>query len=230
MATKPDSNFKIEAFCDRIDAYFEGERADIARRDINRYFESESETFTGRHYEALADVDQPNIITERDLLAVEMLSVTVPPRVSVWILGDGRERIQTILQDVPTDKELSECPEAITKDGPLVQLWKLLRYEADWPVGRGKGNGMGRTKTSKLIAVKRPMLAPVLDNVVCSALGPVSDFWSAFAVAFQDGKRREQIQNVRPAACPASLLRVIDVVVWMAEQHPRPDDIPVRPR
>ena len=39
-------------FCRRLDAYFTGERRAIATRDLERYFESDDEPFTGRWFEA----------------------------------------------------------------------------------------------------------------------------------------------------------------------------------
>jgi hypothetical protein len=80
---------QLAGFCRRLDLHFRGERAALASRDLHRYLHSDEETFTGRWFEVLADNARPNDITERDLLAVEMLSVTIPPRVSAWILGEG---------------------------------------------------------------------------------------------------------------------------------------------
>lgn len=216
---------QLDEFCRRLDARFTGERSEIARRDLDRYLNTEP--FTGRKFEELRDAAHPDVITEKDLVAVEMLSVTIPPRVSIWILRDGREQISSILADVPTDLDLWERPALVHEGGRLLDLWRLLSRTANWPEGRPGANEMGRTKTSKLIAAKRPRLAPVLDTVVCDALGPVTDRWEAFAHALGDEQRRELIEAVRPDGCQLSVLRVIDVVVWMAASHPLDGDPPI---
>lgn len=115
-------------------------------------------------------------------------------------------------------------PSLVHHDARLLDLWHLLGRRANWPSDLSGGNGMGRTKISKLIAAKRPRLAPVLDSVVCDALGPVKDRWEAFAHVLCDETRRTKIERAVPAGWEISLLRVIDVVVWMAHRHPRNGD------
>jgi len=111
--------------------------------------------------------------------------------------------------------------------GPMLNLWRLLSRDANWPESRPGGNDVGIAKTSKLIAAKRPRLAPILDSVVCDALGPVKDRWEAFAHAMIDPKRRDRIERAVPDGVEIGVLRAVDVVVvWMAGRHPRSDDSP----
>lgn len=224
MGTPNNTPERQTQFGHRLDLHVGAERAPLATRDLERYLHSTKEPFTGRWFETLTDTDRPNVITEQDLVAVEMLSVTIPPRVSLWVLGEGREQIEEILANVPTNVDLWDRPDLVQEGGDLVRLWRLLSRTANWPTEPLRANYMGRTKTSKLIATKRPRLAPVLDSVVCDALGPVNDRWEAFAHALADEERRRRIRSVVPDGCELSLLRVIDVVVWMAHRHPRPDD------
>jgi hypothetical protein len=77
-------------------ALFE-EDAKTARKDLKRYMEG----FTGSHFEALADTEEPNRITERDILAVSMLSVDVPAATTIWLLGEGAARVSALLTKVP---------------------------------------------------------------------------------------------------------------------------------
>ena len=210
---------QLKAFAARIDSYFIGQRAKIATRDLQRYFLSEDETFTGRHFERFADNDHPNRITERDLIAIEMLSVTLPPRAAIWVLGQGQARISVELDNLPANVDLWEHPDLMRPGGPMINLWRLLSRDANWPEGRSGGNDVGKAKTSKLIAAKRPRLAPILDSVVCDALGPVKDRWEAFAHAMADPERRDRIERALPDGIEIGVLRAVDVVVWMAGRH-----------
>lgn len=59
--------------------------AETARNDLKRYMES----FTGSRFNTLANAEQPNRITERDILAVSMLSVNIPAETTIWLLEEG---------------------------------------------------------------------------------------------------------------------------------------------
>ena len=74
---------------------------------------------------------------------------------------------------------------------------------------------MGPTTISKLLAAKRPRLVPVTDSVVVKTL-PSAGHWAAFANALKDRDIRTTVEQATSEA-PAhlSLLRRIDVVVWM---------------
>lgn len=95
--------------------------------------------------------------------------------------------------------------------GPASLLWQLLRRGND---------GMGRTRTSKLIAAKRPRLIPIWDSFVEQATGlDTSDYWRQFqAVLAADDcaiwtwltQIRSAVPNV-PAA--VSNLRILDVLL-----------------
>jgi Family of unknown function (DUF6308) len=86
---------------------------------------------------------------------------------------------------------------------------------------------MGHTVKSKLLAAKQPQLLPVLDSVVCEALGERSDFWAAFRYALRTPESR-LLTSVRAVPqAEVSLLRAIDVVVGMANRHPLPGDPPL---
>jgi len=171
----------------------------------------------------MASADHPNHITADDLLAVTMLGVTVPPECAIWMLNDGSGGITALLEQLPSDIDIWEADDHIF--GVAEQLWHLLN-QADWPDPGSRANGMGRTIKSKLLAAKRPRLLPVLDSVVCEALGERSDFWSAFRFALRTPESR-LLTAVRAPGNDLSLLRAIDVVVWMANRHPLPDDPPL---
>lgn len=212
----------LKRFEDRLLAYFTGARADIATRDVNRYIGLE--TFTGRLFEELANTEEPNRITAKDLVAVTALGVVVPPKCAFWILNDGGPAISRLLEQLPADIDIWEADD--TTFAIAEELWALLNT-ADWPQPGSGANGMGRTIKSKLLAAKRPRLLPVLDSVVCEALGERADFWSAFRYALRTPESR-LLTSVRVVPRgDLSLLRAIDIVVWMANRHPQPGDPPL---
>lgn len=58
------------------------EDAETARKDLKTYMES----YTGSRFDTLADAEHPNRITQRDIVAVSMLSVDVPAATTIWLL------------------------------------------------------------------------------------------------------------------------------------------------
>ncbi len=155
-----------------------------------------------------------------------MLSVTVPARAALYLLsGDGIERTEELLADVPTNVDLwhDGAADAMRRGGPAWQLWNLVRT-ASWPrpfdsVGH---NDVGPTIASKLLAAKRPRLVPIEDTVVRDALGPEVNKWSSWRDALRDESLRDLIAD-RTSSAPdhMSLLRRIDVVVWMRNRPSR---------
>jgi hypothetical protein len=206
------------AFTGAVTAHFTGENAAVATRAVARYYLEEP--FTGRYFDLLRDDGRPHEIAARDLVAVEMLSIRVPPRVSAWLLDTGRRQVSDLLRQVPDDVDIWDAGDALARDGALWQLWDLLGT-ACWPEPT-QANGMGRTIRSKLLAAKRPRLVPVLDDVVCGALPPVDNYWAAFQTALSTSEAR-LLTSVPTAAAGehVPLLRRVDVVLWMAH---RPSD------
>ena len=65
--------------------------------------------FTGSHFESLgADQNLPNQITASDLLAVGTLSVNVPARANIALLGELSEEISGLLAQIPADIRMGE--------------------------------------------------------------------------------------------------------------------------
>ena len=205
-------------FTDRLVAHLSRGSFCFARRDIDRYLRTES--FTGRFFEEFIDVDHPNEVTARDLIAVEMLSVQVPANVTIWLLDEGRRPITRLLEQVPADIDIWEATDE--QFDALERLWTLLDT-AFWPTQR-RGNGMGATKKSKLIAAKRPRMAPVIDSVVTAALGSPPNMWDAYRYAFDQPEFRELSTSAVGDRGKLSLLRSVDVAVWMANTHPESGD------
>jgi hypothetical protein len=81
--------------------------------------------------------------------------------------------------------------------------------------------GIGWVTANKLCARKRPLLLPVYDTVVKAALQPTrQSFWEPLRNEFADGELQSRLMELRDeAGVPnLSLLRVLDVAVWMRNQ------------
>ncbi len=197
-------------FTEALLGFFTSDDGAAAADSIGRYFD---EHYTGSQFELLVDED-PNHITAKDIVAVSMLGVDIPAAVSVWLLSDeGQDEANLHLAEVPAGIDLWEEPSLLAPDGHLQALWDLLASGC-WPTHKFN-NYMGPTKISKLLAAKRPRLVPVTDSVVIKML-PSPGHWDDFASALGDPTVRSTIERATSKA-PAhlSLLRRIDIVIWM---------------
>jgi hypothetical protein len=196
------------AFTERLLEQF---TPDKAEKLLAAFAEYEAR-FTGSHFERLADTD-PNAITANDIVAVSTLSVEIPAGVAVWLLSEGQQRVSTLLAGVHKDVDLWEDPSLLAPDSDLWQLWGVL-MTACWPASKA-GNGMGRTKLSKLLSAKRPRLVPVVDSVISTVL-PSMTYWADFTEALRDDDVRATIEDATATAPDhLSLLRRIDIAIWM---------------
>jgi hypothetical protein len=204
---------------DQLSLLLDGEQAN---RDLRRYYgvglgKRELPPFAGGRFEFLGGGgDRPETcdeFTASDLLAVQLLSVQVPPRVALDLLEGGLgEEAAEFLGQIPTSVRLWDdaAEHLIKKGGPVDSVWRLLDHQ----------DGVGWVTAGKLLARKRPSLIPVYDGVVRCALGWPKDFWQAlrdalrqdngwFRAAVED---RMKLAGIPPAITP---LRGLDVVLWM---------------
>jgi hypothetical protein len=189
------------------------------------------ESYTGSRFELLADADHPDRITANDLVAVTMLSVQVPPRAAAWILDPaGARTITGLLEQIDPAPIWEQPAEVITDaEGPLTQLWSLLRAPSTQLPALADDNGIGPVIAGKLLAAKRPHLVPIYDQHVAGALGaPNGTWWRCWRTALSDDRTRDRIEEIRslataaqPLASSLSDLRVCDIVVWMAAHGAR---------
>jgi hypothetical protein len=201
--------------------FFASRRNGKAVKALRRY----SEKYTGSRFERIADTENPNRITERDLVAVSMLNVSIPASTSIWLLEDGADHVAALLADIPVGQTLWSPDVDLSPTGALWRLWGAVR-SGGWPTPVG---GMGRTKTSKLLAAKRPQLVPIYDAYIASTLFDTKpdNYWETWRqrLIASDG------ESLRRAATDAhdesgvaedlSVLRVIDIVIWMWENDRR---------
>ncbi|AIY03009.1 hypothetical protein ART_3410 [Arthrobacter sp. PAMC 25486] len=193
---------------------------------VRRYFAVQANgrpVFTGSKFETFAgggDVVDPHRITSNDLVAVSMLSVDVPGQAAYGIVEVLVDEITGLLEQLPVGVQLSDLSEhgferLLDAGSPADQLWKVLRQHEDkWKVGQ--------TTASKILARKRPHLIPVYDTVVAAQAGLADSGgqWRRWWEAFQGSDGQElthRLVVIRAASGQQhlSLLRVLDVVLWM---------------
>ena len=168
--------------------------------------------FTGLHFDGLPKVSVDRVIAD-DIVAVACLSIHVPAAASVEILGEQRDEIASLLSAIP-NSNLEDIPwdqhEKWLGDGSAAfGLWRLLRQL----------DGVGPTTASKLMARKRPGLIPIYDSVVARVTGFDSSAgtWRVWHSALFNAPFKDRLQKIRASAAleHISLLRVLDVVLWM---------------
>lgn len=199
-------------------------RTDEAVELLTRYYAVTADgrqAYSGSHFEAMAALNSnPNSIGPAEFTAASMLSVNIPAQAAIRLLSRDANEITALLHQIPVDVDIITIdPNDLVPGGPASLLWQLLRRGND---------GMSRTRTSKLIAAKRPRLIPIWDSFVEQATGlDTSDYWRQFqAVLAADDRAiwtwltqiRSAVPNV-PAA--VSNLRILDVLLWMTVDQQR---------
>jgi hypothetical protein len=186
------------------------ENASTVDQNLKRYFSGkDGDRFTGRWFEDFAAIGDPNRFEASDLLAVETLSVQVPPEAAAKLLIAEAERFNCLLRQIPREQDLWEVRRLVVDVGDRADdLHSAIRTlpGVDW------------VTAGKLMAAKRPRLIPILDNKVKQLLRPREGlFWVSLHDELADGSRRAAIATACRAAPPhVSLLRRIDVAMWMA--------------
>jgi hypothetical protein len=180
---------------------------------INEYFT----TFDGRRFNTLGGGgDSPalmNHFDSSDLVAVSTLSVNIPGSAAIEILETQARKLNALLAQIPNNVDLYGCDISIIEtESPAAKLFDCLTKIA----------GVGWVTANKLLARKRPHLLPVYDSVVKDALQPNSPrfwvpLWNEFSES--DGVLAGHLERVRSLSGPevegVSLLRILDVAIWM---------------
>ncbi|PTR25591.1 hypothetical protein C8K36_10621 [Rhodococcus sp. OK519] len=161
-------------------------------------------------------VQDVNVFTADDLVAVTMLSVEVSPDGAQILLRERGDEFARLLVEVGPDRDLVDETGELTPDSPVGRLDSAL-----WTVP-----SIGRTVASKLIARKRPRLLPIYDRAIGEVLGtkqahlePIRD-----ALRADDGDLHRRLVSLREQAeldesVPA--LRILTVLAWMQLKDPR---------
>lgn len=191
-------------------------RTERAPGDLAAYYDESGERkYTGRRFESFAGGgDLPavrDVFTPEDLLAVQTLSVVVPAEAVFDLLGGKLGRAVTgLLAQVPADLELGTRDARKVVQGPVHEVWQLLKDQ----------KGIGYVTAGKLVARKRPHLIPIYDDVIRCQFGGPQQVWVRLhdRLRADEGQLRGQLAALRTRAEVSpriSLLRVLDVVLWM---------------
>ena len=150
----------------------------------------------------------PLEIIPDDLVAVALLDITWRPQVVRILLDLRRREFGDLLTAVPHDVDLWNASDAHL--GHVDVLWDALTAV----------DGIGTASATKLLARKRPRLCPISDNVVIRAVDVPGRTWDVLRRLLQDPAARSDIEALRPpAAAAVSLLRILDVALWVSHSE-----------
>lgn len=185
-----------------------------------RYVGSLFETFSSRsRTSSRFSFDSPRF-NECHILAAESLSVKIPSRAAIWLLEP----------DAVRDSALDECGQLLRHHTEFTALDVAPESWTDDTSGFSKVHerlrdvritDFGRVTRSKILAALFPGVVPIRDSHVEQMLGlKKSNIWwkEIMNVLQRDGGRvaRDLASlNLSPDASRASLLRRLDVVLWM---------------
>jgi hypothetical protein len=146
----------------------------------------------------------PNQVTADDLLAVSLLDITWRPEAVRELLGAKAEKISAMLEGITSEAELWDVSDAeIAAVDPLRDALQDT-------------HGIGPATASKLLARKRPRLCAVTGKVVIRAAGVSGRTWETLRCLLQDPGARGEVEALRsPHAANASLLRILEVAIWL---------------
>lgn len=145
-----------------------------------------------------------------DLLALNCLDIRVRPRAIRALVDEPADHLLGALHGISSKRTLWDATdEDIGADSPAQRLWNHL-IQLD---------GVGWVSASKLMARKRPRLIPIYDSVIKRALRPDGNWWFAYQRELTDEVvgRLESLHQDLDAGSEISLLRILDVAIWMRE-------------
>ncbi|MFW7414098.1 DUF6308 family protein [Demequina sp. SO4-18] len=196
------------------------ESFDDALQLLRRYFglADGSVRHEGASFETIAsrpdDLEGVNQITPGDLVALATLSVEVKGAAAIALLeSDLRLQVAELLAKIPPTLALADPDAAPMPDesSTASELWRVIRTVP----------GFGPTRTSKLLARKRPLLIPIYDSVIAAELGLSSSLnhWHTMRdlVTREDGafyRRAARLREEAGLSPSISPLRVIDIILW----------------
>jgi hypothetical protein len=197
-----------ESFAFDLGEWFSDKQIQV-RKNLSTYFGGKAgDKFSGRWFEKFAAMGDPNRFEPSDVIAVEALSVKVPPESAATLLLTEADRFNGLLERIPLDTDLWQEDRSVIESGSAAH--DLHTALDDLPK-------VGWVTAGKLMASKRPRLIPILDKEVKRVLKPPKGrFWVTMYDQLSNEDCRQKITEAC-ATAPAeiSLLRRIDVALWM---------------
>ena len=163
--------------------------------------------FAGMTFSDLG-TNPPDRITADDLLAVSLLDISWRPEVVRVLLASRNTEFSAMLAAIPPDLDLWEATDEAGER--INDLWEALVAV----------DGIGTASATKLLARKRPRLCPISDSVVIKAVAVPGRTWDVIRCLLTEAEARAQVEALRPAAAAgASLLRILDVILWVTHSE-----------
>jgi hypothetical protein len=172
------------------------------------YFDP-AEGFAGMSFCTLGH-NPPGAVTADDLLAVSLLDIAWRPEAVRQLLGPQAAQVAGLLGAIPAGVDLWAA-----SDGELATVDPLWDALLEMP-------GVGTATASKLLARKRPRLCPATDKVVIRAAALPGQTWEVLRCLLRDPEARDAIEMLRPPeAAGATVLRLLDVAIWITHSPAR---------
>ncbi|HEY8044817.1 MAG TPA: DUF6308 family protein [Streptosporangiaceae bacterium] len=172
------------------------------------YFDP-AEGFAGMSFCTLGH-NPPGAVTADDLLAVSLLDIAWRPEAVRQLLGPQAAQVAGLLGAIPAGVDLWAASDA--ELATVDPLWDAL---LEMP-------GVGTATASKLLARKRPRLCPATDKVVIRAAALPGQTWEVLRCLLRDPEARDAIEMLRPPeAAGATVLRLLDVAIWITHSPAR---------
>lgn len=170
-------------------------------RAVAAYFREPG--FAGITFSDLGQNPPCEIIAD-DLLAVSLLDITWRPQVVRIVLVSHKQELSEMLCAIQQDIDLWEASDQALTNIDL--MWGALTSI----------EGIGTASATKLLARKRPRICPISDSLVIKAVDVPGRTWDVLRCLLQDRGARSEVEALRPAeAAGASLLRILDVALWV---------------
>jgi hypothetical protein len=192
--------------------------ADRAIRDLHCYLIS----FGGAKFDQLANRQRPDEFTSEDFQAVRRLNVSVLVRArqscsvrrSLRSSAFSAPSLTTDIWEVPPD----DYDSRLGPGSAAWQLWQLVFEKQKGARSAGRGVTAG-----KLLHAKRPRLIPIFDRARISKALSIDHrhFWEAVWCALRDPEVRSRLRDIQASVAEAadlSLLRILDIIVWMSRE------------
>jgi|HubBroStandDraft_1064217.scaffolds.fasta_scaffold07612_2 hypothetical protein len=174
-------------------------------RAVASYFSEPS--FAGMTFSDLG-LNPPCGIIADDLLAVSLLDITWRPQVVRVLLVSHKKQLSAMLADIPQDVDLWNADDDTLRH--IDFMWDALTSI----------EGIGTASATKLLARKRPRVCPISDNLVIKAVDVPGRTWDVLRCLLRDPGARADVEALRPQeAAHASLLRILDVALWISHSR-----------
>lgn len=183
---------------------------------------------TSGHFDRLSQLADPQRITAEDIVASSMTGYSVPPPAAAWLLGaEGQWLTTEILADIPAESTLWECEAAHILRA--ADLFQLLRAPTSQLPALPDTAALGQATATRLLAAKRPLLAPIDDREIRQTLRyPKDGLWFRRWREVMDEELLTMARTTRhlaaedeASAANLSELRVLDIVIRRRDKTPK---------